>query len=269
VLHIMALPAPAAAMVGSQGHAAKQGSNDGTGFFEEEGSGEDVLKNKKDKKLPWLLIAGGAVAAGLLVYLLVIKKPKYTLTVSLGANCTGTPLATSTYKKGAVVNYSYAAQAGYGNLQVKLDGVLVAASGSVTMDDHHELAVSAEQLDIRGSWELTFVFLTPGYVDRNYTSEWTFSGTMTTGTFVENDHGKSYNGTYQVTNHENVWFKYSNYSDTFTGKITGKQMSGIFTGGSKYNGTWSGTKKTSAAASSAPQQAPTAPSPSMQKPKHG
>ena len=41
-----------------------------------------------------------------------------------------------------LVNYSYTSQANYGTLQVRLDNVVVAASGTVTMDTDHALTVS-------------------------------------------------------------------------------------------------------------------------------
>lgn len=77
------------------------------------------------------------------VYFLVLKKTKYELTVTLGQGCTGTPAANAKYKKGEAVAYNYSAQSGYGNLQVKLDGAAVAATGTVTMDKAHSLDVSA------------------------------------------------------------------------------------------------------------------------------
>ena len=103
-----------------------------------------VHVHKKGKKFPWLIVALVTVAGGAALYFLVLKKTKYELTVTLGAGTTGTP-ATSKYKKGEVVAYSFSAQAGYGNLQVMLDGSLVAASGSVTMDKAHAITTSAAQ----------------------------------------------------------------------------------------------------------------------------
>ena len=68
----------------------------------------------------------------------------YTLTVSVGTGAAGTPgTGTYTYAAGTSVGYSYALQAGYTNLTVKLDGVTVAASGTVTMNASHTLTVTA------------------------------------------------------------------------------------------------------------------------------
>ncbi len=101
----------------------------------------------KKKKFPWLLVIAGAVVVGVAVYFLVLKKPKYKLDVTLGEGVQGTPGAGSTeYKKGKAVAYSYQLQSGYKNLQVKLDGAVVAASGQVKMNAHHSLAVSSEKL---------------------------------------------------------------------------------------------------------------------------
>ncbi|MBN2346341.1 MAG: PEGA domain-containing protein [Candidatus Aminicenantes bacterium] len=96
------------------------------------------------KKTPWLLIGAAVVVGAAALYFLVLKKPKYTLTVSL-TGATGNPAATEKYKKGTVVSYNYSLQSGYVNLAVKLDGVAVASSGTVTMDKDHTLTVTAVQ----------------------------------------------------------------------------------------------------------------------------
>ncbi len=64
------------------------------------------------------------------------------LAVSLGAGTAGTPAATASYPRGQVVPYSYRSTAG-GAVYVRLDGALVAASGSVAMDRDHALAASS------------------------------------------------------------------------------------------------------------------------------
>ncbi len=142
LLHFWATPAPAATIAGNSETAIAQRDSGGPSFIEEE-STEPVIK--KAKKFPWLFIGLGVVVIGVAVYFLVIKKPKYTLTVTLGTGCTGTPAATAKFKKGESVPYNYSPQAGYGNLQVKLDGVAVAASGTVAMDKAHTLEVSASK----------------------------------------------------------------------------------------------------------------------------
>ena len=173
--------------------------------------------------------------------LAVSAEPSYTLTVLKSANASGTPAVTTQYEKGAVVNYSYTAPVGYG-VEVTLDGVAVPASGTITMDKDKTLVVNADLLDIRGTWQITMVYLTPGFSIYNYSSTWVFSGTMASGTFIETAGPITNNGTYSVANYENVWFKYNDKADTFVGRMTGKKMSGTFAAGSTYNGTWSGNK---------------------------
>ena len=70
---------------------------------------------------------------------------KQTLTVNLGVGTSGTPAATAKYKKGTAVSYNYTPKAGFGNLQVRLDGAVVPARGTVTMDSDHTLDVSAQR----------------------------------------------------------------------------------------------------------------------------
>jgi hypothetical protein len=136
--------APSAPAAGTKSAATlERGENDGPNVFEQEGEGGSA--GKKAKKFPWLIAGLGAVAIGVVVYFLVIKKPKYTLSVTLGAGCSGNPASTSSFKKGKVVSYSYAPLAGFSGLQVKLDGALVPASGAVTMNANHALEVSASQ----------------------------------------------------------------------------------------------------------------------------
>jgi hypothetical protein len=81
----------------------------------------------------------------------------YDLTVTLGAGATGTPAAgIFTHREGARVAYNYVRAENYTDLQVKLDGVAAAASGSVLMDRAHTLEVTAakwnEQYDERATW---------------------------------------------------------------------------------------------------------------------
>ena len=134
-------PAAATAPASEKSSAAslEKGESESTNFIEQEGS-ESVVK--KGKKFPWLIVGAVVIIGAAAVYFLVLNK-KYALTINLGQGCTGTPAATAKFKKNAVVNYSYSTQSGYGNLQVKLDGAAVAASGNVTMDKAHTLDVSA------------------------------------------------------------------------------------------------------------------------------
>lgn len=74
---------------------------------------------------------------------LSVDIPTYALTVNLGTGASGTPATGSSYAPGSVVSYAYTALAGYSNLQVLLDGGVVASSGTVTMNSAHTLAASA------------------------------------------------------------------------------------------------------------------------------
>ncbi len=109
---------------------------------------ERPAPKKKKKKFPAILVIGGLLVVGALVYFLVIKKSqKYDLTVSVGEGANGTPSAgTTSYKKGTVVNYSYSVQSGYTNLQVLVDGNAAAASGSITMNENHSITVTTQQV---------------------------------------------------------------------------------------------------------------------------
>lgn len=113
-------------------------------FLEQERNGETVAK--KGKKFPWLIAGLGAVALGVVIYFLVIKKSRYyTLTIDSGEGIIGEPAVTVKYKKeaGLFVNYKYVLQAGYHSLQVKLDGVEVPDHGTITMNRDHTLFIRA------------------------------------------------------------------------------------------------------------------------------
>jgi hypothetical protein len=65
----------------------------------------------------------------------------FVLTVSKGEHITGTPNSgTYSYPRGTSVAYNYAPASGYSNLEVKLDNVPAANSGTITMDGNHNLA---------------------------------------------------------------------------------------------------------------------------------
>jgi Lectin C-type domain len=69
---------------------------------------------------------------------------KHTLTVTKGLGVKGTPESgIYTYSEGSVIPYNYSPQSGYKDLVVKLDGVMVAASGSITMNSNHTLEIPA------------------------------------------------------------------------------------------------------------------------------
>jgi hypothetical protein len=67
----------------------------------------------------------------------------FVLTVSRGEHVSGTPNSGSyTYSRGSNVAYSYAPASGYSNLEVKLDNVMVADSGTINMDNNHTLTAT-------------------------------------------------------------------------------------------------------------------------------
>jgi hypothetical protein len=118
----------------------EQGDSGSLDFFEQKSA--DTATVRKPHKFPWLLVGAVVVIGAAALYFLVLNK-KYTLTVTLGPGTTGTPAATTKFKKGESVPYNYSLQAGHGSLQVKLDGVVVHAHGTVYMNSNHTLAVSA------------------------------------------------------------------------------------------------------------------------------
>jgi hypothetical protein len=142
LLCFWANPSPAApAAEKSTSASAANGDDNSPGFIEEEASPPVV---KHGKKIPWLVIGAVVVVGAAALYFLVLKKAKFTLTVSM-TGATGTPEATAKYNKGSAVGYNYTALSGYVNLEVKLDGVAVPAAGTVTMDADHTLTVTAVQ----------------------------------------------------------------------------------------------------------------------------
>jgi formylglycine-generating enzyme required for sulfatase activity len=102
----------------------------------------------KKKKFPWLLaILGVGIVAGVIFLLTKNKKPKanYTLEVTKADGVNGTPDTGSyTYPQDEAVTYSYTPGTGYVSVEVKLDGSVVAASGSITMNQDHTLAITAK-----------------------------------------------------------------------------------------------------------------------------
>lgn len=97
---------------------------------------------KKKKKFPWLwvILGVGVVTA---VILLLGKKKSSDLTVTLAAGVNGSPAAgTYHHANGTKVDYSYTTASADISVEVKLDGTVVAASGSITMDKDHVLEVT-------------------------------------------------------------------------------------------------------------------------------
>ncbi len=114
-------------------------SRDDANVIEDEG-----YPGGSSKKFPWLLVAGGAVVVGAVLYFTVFKVKKFELNVTVGTGVTGTP-TTGIYKhkKGSSVTYNYTLQAGYEQLSVKIDGVAASASGTITMNAAHTLSATA------------------------------------------------------------------------------------------------------------------------------
>jgi hypothetical protein len=109
---------------------------------------------KPKKKFPWLLVAGGVVAGGILLYLILSKKSAstpvpettYTLTVTTGVGVLGSPKSGNyTYKKGAIASYNYSLEIDYlfYDLVVKIDGEEVPFLGNLTMNGDHTLSAAA------------------------------------------------------------------------------------------------------------------------------
>jgi hypothetical protein len=132
-------------------------SRDDANVIEDEGS-----PGAKKKKFPWLLVVGGVVVVGVVLYFLVFKTKKFELTVNVSEGVTGSPAAgTSKLKKGSTITYNYSLAAGYEQLSVKLDGVEEAATGSFEMDAAHTLSVTAMK-SVTGNYV--------GKTNQNYTA---------------------------------------------------------------------------------------------------
>jgi tetratricopeptide (TPR) repeat protein len=103
---------------------------------------------KKKKRFPLLLVIAGAVVVGAILYFVILKKPKYKLSVSLGTGVQGFPgSGVFEYKKGESIPYSYLLMSGsYKNLKVLLDGSPIAASGSFSLEHDSTLTVSASEV---------------------------------------------------------------------------------------------------------------------------
>jgi hypothetical protein len=175
---------------------------------------------------------------------------QFTLIVTVATGITGSPAAgASSFAQDAVVNYSYAVNEGYENLEVRLDGITVENSGTITMAANHGLAVTAvKKYNIQGSWALT-----EKYDDSSlFGVTATFSGNSDGGTVTDSDGGK---GEYVVTGSgvkfviyfADVTYEYSgNFSNDTTMSGTCKRYQ---TSENVINGIWSATFNTAAAAS--------------------
>lgn len=102
-----------------------------------------IVKGKK--KFPLILAIGVVVVTSILIYIL-LKKTKYTLSVTKGEGVEGYPETNfSKHKKGEILTYSYTLKSGYINLVVSLDGIQVEASGSFKMDRDRMLSASTNK----------------------------------------------------------------------------------------------------------------------------
>jgi len=121
---------------------------------------------------------------------------QYILTVTLGEGVSGTPGPGSyTHTENDVVTYSYAAQAGYGNLACTLDGASIPASGSITVTGNHVLNVTVD-IDLRGFWAGRFYAGWDSYFNVTF-SGGTLSGTVQSHIDVVSGNG---NGSFSISN---------------------------------------------------------------------
>jgi hypothetical protein len=143
---------------------------------------------------------------------------QYTLSVTVAQGISGTPAAGSTsYADGDTVNYNYSLQAGYENLDVKLDGVTVASSGVITMDQNHTLTVTAdEKFNPTGKWTGYLYYIPDLYADITFSGDYT-SGTVTGDIDFISGTG---NGTYSISgNSINIVLHYGGGNVYLTGTI--------------------------------------------------
>ena len=161
---------------------------------------------------------------------------KYTLTVDLGTGATGYPFSGSYQKdQNEVVSYSYTLEAGFENLTVTLDGIVITPNGTFTVTGNHTLKITAEEVfDIRGDWNLTLYWT--GFPSDSWTI--TFSGGLSSGTYMD-EYGHT--GTYTV-NSSSVEIDYPVYPMKLVGSFSSQtEMSGDITE-AVGTGTWSATK---------------------------
>jgi len=82
---------------------------------------------------------------------------EYLLTVAIKEGVVGEPGAgLHSYPEGQVVNYSFQLSTGYTNLRIKLDGEVMAASGSIKMTQNHTLTAECDPINYSGTWKLTY-----------------------------------------------------------------------------------------------------------------
>ncbi len=165
---------------------------------------------------------------------------QYILTVTLSNGVGGTPSAGAfSYGENDTIAYSYAAQAGYGNLAVTLDGAPVGNSGVINMTANHTLNATAS-VDIRGNWQGL-------HTDDNNSQifQVTFGGaSATSGTVSGNIGGPTGTGTFTVSG-SNISFYLDFGFARFdcTGTISDiNHMSGTWVNAGVFTGTWELTR---------------------------
>lgn len=109
----------------------------------------------------------------------------FVLTVSRGDGVSGSPASgTSSYGSGSVVDYDYALETGYKDLQVLMDDQAVAEAGSITMDGDHTLQASAAKIAyMEGNWLIDIVW-TSGNCDVEDINAYACTGTQENGNFT-------------------------------------------------------------------------------------
>ena len=168
---------------------------------------------------------------------------QYTLTVTVAAGVNGTPVSGSYgYEEGDTVPYNYSPQAGYENLEVKLDGAPVADSGVVTMNMNHTLTVTAdEKFNPNGNWG-GWIYQPWG----DYYFDVTFSGDYAGGTVsakIDTASGVG-TGTYSVSgNTISFAMVFFSFDLECTGTIVGNNnMNGEWYSDVAGHGTWELTR---------------------------
>ena len=102
----------------------------------------------------------------------------YVLTVIKGEHVTGTPNSGSyTYASNTNVPYSYAPSSGYAHLEVKIDNVLSANSGTIAMNANHTLAANLQGANIEVNSTPAGARIYLNNVDSGHVTPYTFNFT--------------------------------------------------------------------------------------------
>ncbi len=142
-LLILVILLPADIGVGSYDQTKKDSIVRQTERVEDHEQGLEEIENPvKKKRFPWLTAAIAVIGVTALLIVLTGRK-KHTLTVNLDEGVEGFPASqTIRFKKNSVVNYGYTLRQGYAVLTVTLNGIPVAPSGSIIMDQDQRLDAS-------------------------------------------------------------------------------------------------------------------------------